>query len=396
MRNTEHSRSQPAARSPAHYTVWQWLQTIYNLGVKEFNSLGRDVALLVLIVFMFSGAIYSNAKAKPDALNKAAIAVVDEDRSQLSHRLLDALHEPYFLPPRLISRAEIDSGMDAGQDTFVLNIPAGFQRDIEAGRQPGIQLNVDATRQSQALVGAAYIQTILGEEIQRHLSRSSLTPQAVPVHLVQHSLFNPNLYSAWFGGITGLINNITLLSIILTGAALIREREHGTIEHLLVMPVTPMQIMLSKVWSMGVVVLVGAFFALQMMIRGVIGAQLTGSATLFMLGAFVYLFATTSIGIYMGTLARTMPQFGLMAILLLLPLQILSGSITPRESMPELVQWIMSATPTLHFVSYAQAVLLRGATFAMIWSDFVIMLAIGLVFFIFAHRRLCRTMGSMG
>lgn len=375
--------------------AWQWLQTVFNLGLKEFSSLGRDMALLVLIIFMFSGVIYSNAKAKPDALNKAAIAVVDEDRSQLSQRMIDALHEPFFLPPRQIDRRQIDTGMDAGLDTFVLNIPAGFQRDLVAGRQPAVQLNVDATRQSQALVGAAYIQNILGEEIRNYLE-SDTAPFGFGVNLVQHTLFNPNLYSAWFGGISGLINNVTLLSIILTGAALIREREHGTVEHLLVMPITPLQIMLSKVWSMGVVVLVGSFFALQFMIRWVIGAQLAGSATLFMAGAFVYLFATTSIGIYMGTLARTMPQFGLMAILLLLPLQILSGSITPRESMPELVQWIMSATPTLHFVSYAQAVLLRGANFAMIWFEFVTMLAIGLLFFFFAHRRLSSTMGTMG
>ncbi len=377
-------------------TWWRRVQTVFHLGIKEFSSLGRDTALLFLIVFMFSGVIYSNAKQRPDALNKAAIAIVDEDRSQLSKRLIDSLQEPYFLPPRMISRAEIDQGMDAGQDTFVLNFPPGFQRDLEAGRQPVVQLNVDATRQSQALVGASYIQTILGQEIQKHLNRYRDNPFVLDISLVQHTLFNPNVYSAWFGGITGLINNVTLLSIILTGAALIREREHGTIEHLLVMPITPLQIMLSKVWPMAVVVLIGSFFALQVMIRGVIGAQLGGSTALFMLGTFIYLFATTSIGIYMGTLARTMPQFGLMAILVLLPLQILSGSITPRESMPELVQSIMSFTPTLHFVSYAQAVLIRGADFTMIWGDFAIMFIIGLVFFVFAHRRLSHTMGSMG
>lgn len=393
--------NKPSSREPFHVQKvqdnwWRRTQTVFHLGIKEFSSLGRDIGMLILIIFMFSGVIYSNAKQRPDALNKAAIAVVDEDRSQLSQQLIDALQEPYFLPPRLISRAEIDKGMDAGQDTFVLNFPPGFQRDLEAGRQPAIQLNVDATRQSQALVGASYIQTILGQEIQRHLQRQVDNAFALDVSLVQHTLFNPNVYSAWFGGITGLVNNVTLLSIILTGAALIREREHGTMEHLLVMPITPLQIMLSKVWPMAVVVLLGSFFALQVMIRGLIGAQLSGSTALFMLGTFIYLFATTSIGIYMGTLARTMPQFGLMAILLLLPLQILSGSITPRESMPELVQWIMSATPTLHFVSYAQAVLIRGADFSMIWADFAIMLFIGLVFFVFAHRRLSQTMGSMG
>lgn len=374
----------------------QHLATIYHLGIKEFYSLGRDIALVILIIFMFSGAIYSNSKAKPDSLNKAAIAVVDEDQSTLSARLIDALHEPYFLPPRIISRADIDTGMDMGTDTFVLNIPPNFERDVQAGKSPALQLNVDATRQSQALVGSAYIQNILGSEVLLFIDRPSGGKAASPVELVQRVLFNPNLYASWFGGITGMINNITLLSIILTGAALIREREHGTIEHLLVMPVTPLEIMLSKVWSMGIVVLCAALFALYVMIKGVIGVNVVGSAWLFALGTIVYLFATTSIGIYLGTLAKTMPQFGLMAIILLLPLQILSGAVTPRESMPDMVQWIMSGTPTLHFVSYAQAVLLRGANMTMVWPQFLMMLIIGVVFFVLAHRRLRQTMGSMG
>lgn len=375
---------------------WQHLTTIYNLGIKEFHSLSRDIVLMLLIIFMFSGAIYSDARAKPDSLYKATIAVVDEDRSQLSSRLIDALHEPYFLPPRLISRADIDSGMDAGQDTFVLNIPPNFERDVVAGKAPALQLNADATRQSQALVGSAYIQNILGTEIARFVQPALRAEHQAPVNVVQHVLFNPNLYSSWFGSIMAMVNNITLLSIMLTGAALIREREHGTIEHLLVMPVTPLEIMLSKIWSMGMVVLVASVFALQIMIKGVIGVTVPGSATLFALGTIIYLFATTSIGIFMGTLARTMPQFGLMAIMVLLPLQILSGAVTPRESLPDVVQWIMSATPTLHFVSFAQAVLLRGAGFLIVAPQLLIMAVIGLVFFVLAHHRLRRTMGSMG
>src|SRR5690625_1192036 len=200
--------------------------------------------------------------------------------------------------------------MDAGRDTFVLNFPSGFQRDLEAGRQPAIQLNVDATRQSQALVGASYIQTILGQEIQQHLRRQMENPFILDVALVQHTLFNPNVYSAWFGGITGLINNVTLLSIILTGAALIREREHGTIEHLLVMPITPLQIMLSKVWLMAVVVLLGSFFALQVMIRGLIGAQLGALPLYSCLGLlFIYLQPPQSASIWGRSPARC-PSLG--------------------------------------------------------------------------------------
>jgi ABC-2 type transport system permease protein len=158
-------------------------------------------------------------------------------------------------------------------------------------------------------------------------------------------MFNPNLNNSWFAAVTAIINNVTLLGILLTGAALIREREHGTIEHLLVMPVTPLEIMLSKVWSMGVVVLLASSFSLQVVVKGVIGAQVGGSALLFGLCTFCYLFAAASIGIFMGTVARSMPQFGLMAILVLLPLQILSGATTPFESMPAVIQVLMSFLP---------------------------------------------------
>jgi ABC-2 type transport system permease protein len=129
-----------------------------------------------------------------------------------------------------------------------------------------------------------------------------------------------------------IINNVTMLSIILTGAALIREREHGTIEHLLVMPVTPTEIMLAKVWSMGLVVLAGGRPVADLRGAGVLGVPIEGSVPLFLAGAALHLFATTSMGIFLATVARTMPQFGLLLMLTILPLQMLSGGSTPREA----------------------------------------------------------------
>ena len=135
-----------------------------------------------------------------------------------------------------------------------------------------------------------------------------------------------------------IINNVTMLSIILTGAALIREREHGTIEHLLVMPITPFEIMISKIWAMGLVVLLACSFSLVFIVEGLLSIPIEGSIMLFLVGVILNLFATTSMGIFMGTIARSMPQFGLLIMLVLLPLELLSGGVTPRESMPEMVQ----------------------------------------------------------
>lgn len=294
----------------------------------------------------------------------------------------------------MITADEMDAGLDAGRYTFAINIPPNFQRDVLAGRQPDIQVNVDATRMSQAFTGNGYIQNIINGEVNSFVARYRDNSEPL-VSLETRMRFNPNLDPAWFGGVMAIINNITMLAIVLTGSALIREREHGTVEHLLVMPITPFEIMMAKVWSMGLVVLVVSGLSLVLMVKGVLGVPIEGLIPLFMLGVALSLFATTSIGIFMGTIARSMPQLGLLVILVLLPLQMLSGGSTPRESMPQMVQDIMLTMPTTHFVSLAQAILYRGAGFEIVWPQFLTLIAIGGAFFTIALLRFRKTIGTM-
>ncbi|WP_152052538.1 ABC transporter permease [Tautonia marina] len=367
---------------------------IFQLGLKEFWSLARDPVMLALILFAFTGSVYSATRAMPETLNNAPIAIVDEDRSPLSLRIISAFRPPYFLPPRLVTQGEMDARMDAGLDTFALDIPPGFQDDVLAGRSPAIQLNVDATRMGQAFAGSGYVQTIVTREIDEFVQRYRAAP-SVPIDLALRVRFNPNLTKSWFTALTKLIDQVTLLSIILTGAALLRERERGTIEHLLVMPVTPFEIMTSKVWAMGLVVLVACTCSLFVVVQGLLAVPLSGSIPLFLLGAAMNLFATTSMGIFMGTFARSMPQFGLLVILVLLPLQMLSGGSTPRESMPEWIQYVMLAAPSTHFVMLAQAILMRGAGLSVIWPQFLWLALIGSTFFGIALARFRHAIGTM-
>lgn len=367
---------------------------IYRLGVKELWGLWREPMLGALVVFLFSASIYSSATAVPETLNKAPIAIVDEDGSPLSARIAAGFYPPHFVAPAMISLAEVDAGLDAGDFTFVLDIPPDFQRDVLAGRAPELQLNVDATRMSQAFTGSGYVQQIVlgevGEFVQRYRGADS-----AQVDLVLRARFNPTLDPSWFGALMELIDNVTMLSILLAGAALIREREHGTIEHLLVMPVAPIEIMLAKAWSMGLVVLLAAAVSLVFVVQGALQVVIDGSVALFLACAALHLFATTSMGIFMATLARSMPQFALLLILTMLPLQMLSGGSTPRESMPELVQNLMLAAPTTHFVSASQAILYRGAGMEVVWPQFLAIAAIGAVFFLVALTRFRRTIGQM-
>ena len=370
------------------------LANILHLGIKELRSLQHDLALVLLILWAFSMGIYSAATSMPESLHNAAIAVVDEDQSQLSERLIQAFQEPYFRTPERIDLNEMDRGMDSGRYTFTLNIPPNFQRDVLAGRSPAIQLNVDATQVSMAFTGAGYIQNIGASEVAEFVRRYRGELQQ-PAELALRIQFNPNLTRAWFGSVMEVINQITMLSIILTGAALIREREHGTVEHLLVMPVTPLEIMLAKVWSMGLVVLAAAALSLLLVVQGWLQVPIEGSIALFLTGAALHLFATTSMGIFFGTVARSMPQLGLLIILVLLPLQILSGGTTPRESMPELVQQIMLAAPTTHFVALAQAILYRGAGLPIVWPYMLAIAGIGALFFVAALSRFRKTLAQM-
>ena len=367
---------------------------ILHLGIKELRSLVRDPIMLVLIVYAFTFSIYTAATAMPETLHKAPIAIVDEDRSALSNRIIDDFYPPYFLPPALITTAEMDARMDAGLDTFALHIPSGFQRDLLAGHSPVLQLNVDATRMSQGFTGSSYIQAIVSGEVNDFM-RGYRAETAPAVDLVLRARFNPELDKSWFGAIMEIISAITMLSIVLTGAALIREREHGTVEHLLVMPVTPFEIMSSKVLAMALVVLAASWFSLTFIVRGLLAVPIEGSVALFFAGATLHLFATTSMGIFLATLARTMPQFGLLLLMFLLPLQVLSGGMTPRESMPDAVQFIMQAAPNTHFVMLSQAILYRGAGLDVVWPQFLSLAAIGAVLFTLALARFRKTLATM-
>jgi ABC-2 type transport system permease protein len=367
------------------------LQNIYRLGLKELISLRHDIVLVVLIVYFFSYAVYAPSKGTQMELANASVAVVDEDDSPLSRRITDALLPPFFRAPARIGVQEIDAVMDAGRYTFVIDIPPRLQADVERQRRPTIQLNVDATAMVQAGHGAQHIQGVIAQEVAGFTGAS----REDAVKLVVRSMFNPNRDASWFAAVMQVLNNITLLAIFLSGAALIREREQGTIEHLLVMPLGPAQIMLAKIWANGLVVAVAAGLSLRFMVQGVLEVPIAGSAALFMLGAIVYLFAVTSLGIFLATLARSMPQFALLAMPVFIIMNLLSGSNTPFEAMPEAVQRVMLFSPSTHFVAFAQSVLYRGAALDVVWPHLATTAAIGAVFFFGALLRFRKTVSEI-
>lgn len=357
---------------------------ILNIGyliAKEFQILFRDKIMLVLIFYSFSFAIYIAAKAASVELVNTPIVFVDEDRSVLSLRIKDSFYKPTFNNLNIVSYDEMDRGMDRGEYTFSLVIPSGFEKDMLSGKKTRLQLNIDATRISEAAIGAGYISEIVSQEVSAFLN---VAPQKSRIELVPTYMYNSNLEGEWFGSISEVIDNIMTFSILLAAASLMREREHGTIEHLLVMPIDSIQIILSKIVSTVIIVSVSILFSLYIVVETILNVPLAGSVPLFLFSSFLVLFSTASIGIFIGTITKSMPQMGMMFILVILPLMMLSGGITPYESMPEILQYLMRFSPTSHFIDVAQAILFRGASIDVIYRHLLAIVAIGFFFFFFA------------
>ena len=362
------------------------LENIFWLGTKEIRSFFRDYVLLAFVVYAFSLQILAQAHSFSQEVHNASIAVVDEDHSELSRRIAAAFLPPYFQPAQRIAERDVVPLMNIGKYTFVVDIPPNFERDVLGGRNPAVQFNVDATMMVQGGLGADYAQQIIMTEIQDFLSHAEGAPLS-PVNLDVRIMYNPNVTTAWFTSVMGIINSVSMLAIILAGAALIREREHGTMDHLLVMPLTPFEIAMSKVWANGLVITAAVGLSLYLVVRTLLGVPIAGSVPLFLLGVAIYLFFACAIGIFIGTISRSMPQLGLLYLLIYLPMNMLSGSNTPLESMPPWLATIMEASPSTHFVSFAQSILYRGAGIDVVWPQFLFVAIVGTLFLGFAILR---------
>jgi ABC-2 type transport system permease protein len=361
------------------------LDNAWRLGLKELHGLAADPALLFITLFVFTVAIYSISQIKLE-VEHASIGIVDEDRSELSRRIAGALLEPYFAPPVEIGADEIDRTMNSGRLLFVVEIPPKFESDVLADRRPTVQINVDATALAQAGNGAVYLQNIIAQESLGYAARrEGMTAQ--PVNLVIRTRFNPNVQTKWFNSIMAIINNFTLLVIVLVGAALLREREHGTVEHLLVMPVRPVEIMIAKIWANGLVVVLAATASLWFVVHEVIGVPLAGSMPLFVAGTLVYQISLGALAILLATFTGSMAQYGLLTIPVVTVLDLMSGSTTPMESMPLFWRNVMQFTPTPHFVAFAQGVLYRGAGLDVVWPQLAALAGFTAVFLAIALMR---------
>lgn len=375
--------------------MYEWIKNVWFLSIKEFKSVTSDITLMGLVVAVFTVAVYSVSTGLTTEVKNASVALIDQDQSALSYQIRDAILPPYFKPAVLIQAHERDEKLDKGEFVFIIDIPPNFAHDVLAEKRPQVYIWADATAATLAGVGSAYIEQIVQREVQAYL-RASASLDWMPVEPVVSIMYNPNGTNVWFIGVMQVVSNVTLLTMILVGAAIIREREHGTMEHLLVMPVRASEIAIAKILTNSALIMLAALLSLGGVVHLLLGVPIIGSVSLFTLGLAIYLFTVSSLGVWLATLAPTMPQFGLLCIPIYIVTRLLSGGETPMESMSQTVQDITFFSPVTQFVMYAQSVLFRNADLAIVWPQLAILSVAGVLFLAMALSRFRQMLAKQG
>ncbi|AZB57060.1 ABC transporter permease [Cereibacter sphaeroides] len=371
----------------------QSLKNILRLTVKELRAIRGDRVMIVLMIYVFTVATWLVAGAADTDIKNLSVAVVDEDRSQLSDRLAGAIRAPLFTPPELLTAAEAEAAQNAGRQVLVVSIPPDFERSLRRGDPATLLILIDATAVAQAGNGASFLRQLLLDEVQSYLAPGA--PAAALVAVETRNRFNENLTGSWFTAVMQLMNSVTILTLILSGSSMIREREHGTIEHVLVMPVRPHEIVFSKVLATGAVILLASVLSLAFVIEGAMGVPIEGSLALYAGGAALYVVAVASLGLMLASFTQNMGQFGLLVLPVIIVMFMLSGGITPLESMPGWLQVVMRLiSPSPHFVAFAQSVLYRGAGLSLVVWEMAAMAAMSVVALAIVLARFRRVLGG--
>lgn len=373
-----------------------WVRRLRALTVKELLQLSRDPVLMLFIAYLFTANVYIQGTSVTFQLARAAMLVRDGDRTAASRELIHRFRPPYFRFDGQIGRDEEGlRRLDRGDAMVVLDIPPGFEKSLLRGESVSVQMQVDATDTVPGFLAASYgarITAQYGREIA--LARQGFGPddlRSMPSVTAEPRVwFNPNQEETWFIPIVELLEAITLIAILLPTAAMVREKERGTVEQLLVSPLSPTQIMLSKVIAMAVVVVTGMTLTLFGVLRPVFGIPLRGNLALFYLITIVYVFASAGLGLFAATVARNLAQVGLLTLLLAMPIIVLSGLSTPPEAMPGWLRVATLASPLRHYIDAAFGVLLKGAGFDLLWDSVLAMSLLGGLVFSFGVWRFRR------
>jgi ABC-2 type transport system permease protein len=372
----------------------QRLRRILGLAIKERRQLLRDPRTRPLIFVSPIIQLLLFGYAVTTDVERAATFVVDHDRTAESRRLVEAFTAAgYFeIVGRSDRPSDLTAALDRGHAIAGLEIPAGFARDLTAGRGARVQFLTDGSNSNTATIVQAYA----GQIVRRFAltSGGAGTGAVVPagIELRTRAWFNPELSSRVYNVPAVIGTLLVLMCLLLTAMAVVREREVGTLEQLLVSPISAGELMLGKTLP----VLGIALFDLALITTVAVlwfHVPLRGSLLDLLLGALVFIFAALALGLLISTLSKTQQEAFMTMFLLFFPMLILSGLLLPVHTMPPFFQWLTLLNPLRHFLDIVRAIFIKGAGLDVLWPSYVALLLLAGAIISAAVWRFRRTLG---
>ncbi len=351
---------------------------------KEFLQTRRDIAIIVLVVYSFAEIVLCGWAVTME-VRHIPTAVVDRDNTPASRALIEQFRQGqgFHLDSYPADEAGIEQLLDSGNAMIGISIPSGLERDLAAGRPADIQVLVDGTQSNSALLALGYVNQIVRDyssniEVQR-LNRRGLAPAGLPgIINSMRAWYLPELRYIHYGMVSMVTLAVILLGIRLASAAIVREKEAGTLEQLMVTPIRPPELILAKVIPMVVLEVGGLLIGLTLsfVVFGV-GPHGSPIGTLFLFIALSTLafLATIGIGIWIGTHSHNQMQALLLTFFILFPMMFLSGTITPASAMPVWLQWLSFASPMQHYLSLSLSIFLKGLGLQVVWPHVLALFA---------------------
>lgn len=355
---------------------------------KEFLQLLRDTPIMLIMVWAFTGAIYVAGHAIDLEVNQYPVAIYDMDKSDASRELVSLMRPPYFkIVANLSSDHEIVPFLDLGKGSLVIIIPPNFSRNVEA-QNAQFQVISDGTQSRTALLAISYIGVIANQHNMQLLMDSSIAQGAgisaatLPgIDSRMRVEYNANVDHTWFTSLLEVLNMITLVGMLLTAAALVREKLYGTLDQLMVTPIEPVELFLAKIIPPLVLTMGLSLIGLFLVVHQIFGTPLRGNVLLFYAVAALYCFSISSLGLLIALFSKNIAQAMLILFMILIPMLFLSGAMTPPESMSPIMSYASLLSPMRYFMDFGYQVLFKGNGFTYVWPEILGIVIFGTVIF---------------
>lgn len=348
---------------------------------KELLSFMRSWQLVLVVVYAFTVEVYiagGGIELKP---RHVVIGYVDDTGGGLSQKILSHLHEPEFLEPlQFRSQEELSRAIFEKQIVIGMVFDEHFEKNFRQYHTTKLDVLIDATAAAQAYTAISYIQNIL-------LGFSNID---IPIDLALHKLFNENADNATFISLTELMSITTMLAVILTAVVFVREKEQGTWDIMLLMPVSPYLVIFAKSLSQVIIIMIGIVLSLGLVVFGQFHTPLNGSLAIFLALSFFYVLATAGIGLFIAALAKDVMQVAQLAMVIMMPLIFLSGAWTPIFAMHPFLQWFSYLSPLRYYIEGTESLFFRGTQGWDLWPYFAGVICVGGIMYGLGVKKLGR------